>query len=335
MKFIEKEKLEPGMISTKSIYDEKHTLLLAANRTLTPQIVNAIRRGPLEGLYVFDEYSSYEELNTIMNEDTRRKTMSELRDFNIDQVIYLTNQIVASIMAKKDDLLVDLTELYSYDYGTYQHSMNVAMLSTTIGVGLGLDNQNLQYLALAGALHDIGKRVIPKEILNKPGKLNEEEQALMHNHPQFGYNMLYDNYNISAFTRSAILAHHENYDGSGYPNHLKGENIPLFGRIIHIADIYDALIQKRSYKNPFSCAEAIEYIMGSCGTLFDEDIVKTFLKYLVVYPVGSTVTLSTGEKAHVIKNRNHSVTRPVVITENKKMLDLANDPKCFNITIIS
>lgn len=332
MRFIPTAQLEPGMITAKAIYDNS-LLVTAANQTLTPKMISAVRRGRLQGLFIYDEYSDYEHLQVIVNDELRYRMVKELQDFNIDQVIYLTNQIVDSILQKKSDLLIDLNTLAIYDNSTYQHSIDVTTLATTCGVGLGLSVQNLQYLALSAALHDIGKQAIPKAILNKEENLTDEEMELMKQHPKIAYEMLYNNNNISSYVRSAILSHHENWDGSGYPNHLKGTAIPIFARIIHVADVYDALIKKRSYKEAYSYNDSIEYLMAHCSDMFDIECVKSFIKYLVVYPVGSTVILSNGKQAHVIKNRSTSVTRPVVMTEDKTVLDLAYDLDYLSVSI--
>ena len=333
MKYIPADRLEPGMITTKPIYGN-NALILASNHELTADTINAIQRNGIGGLYIYDEYSDYEQLNTILDESFRYKMVRAMKNFNIDQVIYMTSMIVDKVVGTGDHLMIDLQELFTYDQDTFQHSVNVSVLATTCGVGLGLGNDELENLALAGVLHDVGKRAIPKEILNKEGALTDEERHAMMQHPQCGYDMLYDNTNISAFVRSAILSHHENWDGSGYPNHLAGKDIPEFGMIIHIADVYDALIRKRTYKDKFLQKEAIEYLMANCGTMFDLDLVNTFLNYLVVYPVGSTVTLSTGQTARVVQNRRKAIMRPVVVTEDgKEVIDLANDRNYLNVVI--
>ena len=333
MKYVPADRLEPGMITTKPIYG-KNALILASNHELTPDTINAIRRNDISGLYIYDEYSDYEQLNTILDEGFRYNMIRAMKNFNIDQVIYMTGMIVDKVVGTGDHLMIDLQELFTYDQDTFQHSINVSVLATTWGVGLGLGNDDLENLALAGVLHDLGKRAIPKEILNKEGALTDEERHAMMQHPQCGYDMLYDNTNISAYVRSAILSHHENWDGSGYPNHLAGNDIPRFGMIIHVADVYDALIRKRTYKDKFLQKEAVEYLMANCGTMFDIDIINTFLNYLVVYPVGSVVTLSTGQTAHVVQNRRKAIMRPVVVTEDDKtVIDLANDRNYLNVVI--
>ncbi len=336
MQFVPAENLKAGMITTKSIYNDDDVLVLAANHTLTDPIIDAVRRCGIEGLFIFDEYSSYEQLRPILNERLRYQTVKELKNFNIDQVIYLTNQIVSDILENKADLLIELNDLLTYDYNTYQHSLNVSTLSTACGIGLGLGNEALQQLALAGALHDIGKRAISKAILHKADKLDEEEMRLMRLHPQLGYDMLYDNNNISAYVRGAILAHHENWDGSGYPRHLAGEDIPVFARVIHIADVYDALIRERSYKQKFSQRETLAYLVDNCDIMFDDTLVNIFMKYLVVYPVGMRVTLSDGRTARVIKNRASHVLRPVIITEDEEKveIDLAKDIFAKHLSIL-
>ncbi|MCR5099018.1 MAG: HD-GYP domain-containing protein [Lachnospiraceae bacterium] len=333
MKFVRTKNLEPGMISTKSIQDSSGVLMLAANHPITADIIQAMKRKGMAGVFIFDEFTQFEQFDSIVNDEFRQEAVNALRDFNIDKVIYLTNMIVEKIMSTKE-LVVDLHELSIYDQDTYDHSMNVCTLATTCGVGMGLDTDNLQQLALAAMLHDVGKRNIPLAILNKQGKLTPAEREIINEHPQMGYDLLYANQSISSYVRAAILSHHENYDGTGYPNHLAGEAIPLFARIIHIADVYDALTRKRSYKDKYMQSESLEFLMGNCGSMFDPDIVNTFLKYIVVYPVGCDVILSDGRIAHVIKNRSSSVTRPVVMTWDKEKLDLAKDPACRHITVI-
>ena len=142
--------------------------------------------------------------------------------------------------------------------------------------------------------------------------------------------MLYGNPGISAATRAGVLLHHENEDGSGYPKGLSGNEIPLIAKIIHVADVYDALCSKRAYKDDYQASESIEFLMSHCCTMFDLHVVETFLKYLVLYPVGCDVELSDGRIARVIKNRAESVQRPIVMTKHET-IDML---KVLNITII-
>ena len=182
-------------------------------------------------------------------------------------------------------------------------------------------------------LHDIGKIAVPQHILNKEGKLTDEERKIMERHAQYGYDILYNNYHITPRIRAAVRCHHENEDGSGYPVKLKGKSIPLFARIIHVADVYDALCKKRAYKDKFLHSESVEYILGGSGTMFDVDIVREFLKIIVVYPIGCDIELSDGSLARVVKNYVDFPLRPKVVVGGN-VLDLAHDKSTYNLTVM-
>jgi putative nucleotidyltransferase with HDIG domain len=333
MKYIRPENLEVGMILANPVYDEKGLCLLAANKELTPDIISKLQERHC-GLYIFDEFSKFEDINIIISDDVRNAIMTNTEQLKIDSVLFYSNMIVEKLL-QEENILMDTGTLKEYDQSIYEHSLNVAMLATNTAIGMGLSNEELQHVAQAALLHDIGKQMVPLEILNKEGELTKDEFELIRCHPQFGYDMLYSDNRIHPEVRSAILCHHENYNGKGYPNKLSGNNIPLIARIIRIADTYDAMYHKRSYKNPLPASEVLEYLMSNNGALFDLSIMQVFLQYIVLYPVGTDVVLSTGEKARVIKNRAKAVNRPVVMTYgDMKTLDLAKDPACFSITIV-
>ena len=334
MKFVQSKDLTVDMVTVRNIYNRRHELLLAANHKLTPKIISRLNDIGHPGLMVYDEYSVLENYHEYVSEETRNEAVNALMDLSIDKVIFCTNSIVDQIL-EKEDVLIDMnSDLMCYDSDTYEHSMNVCLLSTACGVVMGLDDRDLHTLAAGAMLHDIGKMSISKDILNKPGKLTEEERKEINTHPQRGYDMIYDNYSVPAEARTCILCHHENWDGTGYPNRLKGKNIPFLARIVHVADVYDAMCQKRAYKDEYNPVEVIEYLYAKCGAMFDGDIVTEFLRSVVVFPVGTRVELSTGDMAVVIRNRTSYVTRPVVCLEkSKKIIDLAKDRDAYNITI--
>ena len=159
----------------------------------------------------------------------------------------------------------------------------------------------------------------------------KEKYEEVKNHPRYGYNMLRNNYEISSVARNAILSHHENEDGSGYPRGLTSEKIHLFAKIIHVADVYDALTTKRVYKDAMNPADALEYLMGNAERMFDKDLVATFLEYVAPYPLGVQVELSTGQKAIVVKNNRGLLSRPVVRLDSGTRVDLLER---LDITIV-
>jgi HD-GYP domain-containing protein (c-di-GMP phosphodiesterase class II) len=181
-------------------------------------------------------------------------------------------------------------------------------------------------------MHDIGKTAIPVEVLNKPTKLDTHELWLVRQHALEGYRYLTKYAIGDEQARRAVLFHHERYDGTGYPNGLKGEEIPLVSRIISVADVYDALTSMRPYRLPIAPGEAIEYIMANAGTAFDYGMVTALLQRLELYPVGSLVELSNGEIAKVLCSANS--LRPVVqLIRNGEVGDLFRDYAYLNVTV--
>ena len=335
MRYIRTNELQPGMISVRTLFDKNGTKLLAANTQLSGNLIKKLSSNGYSGIFIFDEYSDYENMKTIFSEEERYEAIASLQSLNIDKVLFFSNSIVDKIM-HMEDIVIEMKDLQGFHDTTYEHSLNVAQLAVPCGIGMGLNNNQLVNLAAGAMLHDIGKIGISKEILDKPGKLTKDEFEIIKTHPQIGYDMLYDNQLIHPETRAGVLLHHENEDGSGYPFGYSYDQTPIIPKIIHVADVYDALRQKRSYKEKFSYSDAIEYLMGGCGTIFNYDVVLTFIKYLTVYPVGTDVLLSTGDVARVLKNHATNVLRPTVICkENKRILDLSKDEKTYNITITS
>ncbi|NSW89854.1 MAG: HD-GYP domain-containing protein, partial [Firmicutes bacterium] len=237
-------------------------------------------------------------------------------------------------------LLVNIIDLKSYDDYTYSHSVNVTILSLSIGAVIGLSKNILFKLGMAALLHDIGKVFIPKEILNKNGRLNESEFEIVKTHPYKGYQILKENNSFSYYSSIGVLHHHEKYNGTGYPFELVGSEISLLGRIITVADVYDALTSDRPYRKAMFPSEAIEYIMGGGGTLFDSEIVKFFTKIVVPYPVGTSVLLSNNTTGIVVKNYSDCCMRPIIkVVKHGDTLvtpyyiDLKNDPNTRGIVI--
>ena len=329
MRYVKAEHLEKGMVLVYTLYDNNEKVLLKANRKLTQNYINRIQQLDIMGLYVFEDDEICEHTPTV-SEQTRLKAIKSLKRLNIDDCIYIANNIVEEIR-ESESMIVETINLSSYDNYTYTHSVNVDILSVILGVAYGLRDDELRKLSQAALLHDIGKTCVPIEILNKPGKLTEEEFTEVKKHPQYGYNMLKDNYDVSSVTRNAILSHHENEDGSGYPRKLTSENIHLFAKIIHIADVYDALTTKRVYKDAMNPADALEYLMGNAERMFDKELVTLFMDYIAPYPLGVQVELSTGQKGLVVKNNRKMLSRPIVRLDGGALIDLMER---LDITIV-
>lgn len=329
MRYVKLQDLKQDMVLVYTLYDNNEKVLLKSNTRLIPAYIARIQQMDMDGLYVF-ENDEIIEYNPIVSEQTRIKAIKGLKRLNIDECIFVANSIVEEIK-ENESIVMETMNLNSYDNYTYTHSVNVDILAVILGVGYGLKDDELRKLSQAALLHDIGKTCLPIEILNKPGKLTPEEYDEVKNHPKYGYNLLKNNEEISSVTRNAIFSHHENEDGSGYPRKLSSERIHKFAKIIHIADVYDALTTKRVYKPAMNPADALEYLMANAGNMFDRELVEIFLQYVAPYPIGVTVELSNGEKAIVLKNNRDILSRPIVITERGEEINLLES---LDVTII-
>jgi len=179
--------------------------------------------------------------------------------------------------------------MVAYHRGTAQHSERVGALARRIGVEIGLGGVELEVLHWAGLLHDIGKLAVPEEILIKPGRLTPEEWLQVQRHPAVGSDLLRTISSGLEPIAAAVRAHHERWDGSGYPDRLAGEEIPLAGRIVAVADVYDALTHSRAYRpDAYTSAAAVELLVTSARRLFDPDAVDAFRRVLGARDVSTT-----------------------------------------------
>jgi HD-GYP domain-containing protein (c-di-GMP phosphodiesterase class II) len=209
------------------------------------------------------------------------------------------------------------------DNYTYAHSVNVAVISIILGISLNLSKQKLTYLCIGALVHDIGKSFIPKEILQKPGKLTPEEFEIIKCHSRYGYDFLKNYVDLSSYIKLIVLQHHERFDGLGYPNSIIGNKINYLARIVSIADVYDALTSDRPYKRAMCPSDALEYLMSNAGTLFDYDIINIFCKIVIPFPQGTIVSLSNGDIGIVEETFPNFPLRPIVkILKSKRLNEI-------------
>ncbi len=223
----------------------------------------------------------------------------------------VTSLLVEEIL-KAPDAMMNLIDIKSFDDYTFTHNINVATLCLIIGQSMGLSQEDLFDLGLGGLLHDIGKLKVSLSILNKDGKLTDAEFTEMKRHPTYGYEILCRSKDISERARMVPLSHHEKFQGKGYPKGLKGEAIPLFGRICAIADVYDALTTDRPYRVAMAPHEAMKIVTSGIDTQFDPKILTVFLHKMSLYPSGSLVLLNDGSVGLVLKANPKTVLRPTI-----------------------
>lgn len=254
-----------------------------------------------------------------------------------DDFTNATNSIANDLMRaiqENDAIAVDIDALKVSDEYTFKHSVDVATMAMVVGRQYGLNDKQVYELGVSGLLHDVGKSKIPNEVLNKPGRLTDEEFAIMKQHSLYGYRILQEKEDINDNIRYGVLQHHEKINGNGYPLGVPDEKITTYARILSVVDIYDALVTERPYKKAFSKRDAVEMIMSMTDEL-DINAVKSFLASVILYPVNSNVELSNGEKVRVVENNPQYVLRPTVVgLETGNVYDLANDLNCASLIIL-
>lgn len=229
----------------------------------------------------------------------------------LDDALSLVDEINQSI-ARNSSALVSLSRLKNVDDYTYLHSVAVCILMMALGRQLGLEGEVLKQVGLAGLMHDLGKVFIPKEILNKPGKLTEEEFNIVKMHPLKGWEFLKQSSEASDLTLDVCRHHHERVDGKGYPDKLSGEALTLFARMGAICDVYDAITSNRCYKKGWEPAESIRKMAEWKDGHFDEAIFHAFVKTVGIYPTGTLLKLKSGRLGVVTDQSQNSLTKPLV-----------------------
>ncbi len=270
--------------------------------------------------------------------DLLDKLVSDIRlgqSFEIDRVEEIVDDMVDSIV-RNPDALMWVARLREQDIGTYGHGLQVSVYLTAFGRHLGFPKPHLAVLAQVGLLLDVGKIRLPKDLLEKQGRLTPEEFEAVKAHVQHALDILSQTPNFHADVIEGIAQHHERMNGSGYPRGLVGEEIGVVGRMAGIVDTFVALTNHRPYAAAVSSYEALRSINGWGGDFFHEPLVQQFVSSVGVFPVGSLIELSTGEVAVVVAHNKLRRLKPrvLVVTGPDKtpvahpaMIDLLYDPK--------
>jgi HD-GYP domain-containing protein (c-di-GMP phosphodiesterase class II) len=319
---------------------------------LTERTIRRLRELQYSGLYIDDEISKGIEINETISGELRtnvtRAVFRLLTNVELNSSSHFAddmNRLYGYLDTLLDEILstrnavVNIIDIKEFDLYTYQHSVNVCVLSCIVGMAQNMPRADVRALGIAALLHDIGKVFVDKKIINKPDKLTVEEFEAIKKHPTLGGDYLRKTQAFSSAVLVGVLEHHERYNGQGYPLGLQGDKINTFAQIISVADVYDALTSVRPYHDPVLPSDAYEYIMGNGGQQFSWDAVNTFVKKVAPFPLGMQVLLSDGRKGIVYKNHDDFLTRPLIKLfpepgdTREQFLDLMEDHETHKITI--
>ncbi|NLY74155.1 MAG: HD-GYP domain-containing protein [Firmicutes bacterium] len=315
------DNLKDGMHLAKNVYRNDGNVLLAKGVCLHRGYIEKLKDFGIASVYIVDDSVGRVEIDELVTEQTRneatrivRETMQNIKNARTpegEKVIRIVDSITEELI-HNPNIIVNLVEIRAMNDYTFAHCLGVGILAMVTGIGLGYDYKRLKELGIGALLHDVGKALIPDEILYKPGQLSQAEYEAIKSHTKLGYEIIRDCKQFSMSSAYVAWQHHEKYDGGGYPCGLKGEAIHEYARITALADVYDALTTSRSYREQIMPHEAIEYLRDAEGIAFDPNIAEVFLEKIAPFPVGSLVLLNNGEKAVVVRINPEFPGRPVV-----------------------
>ncbi len=325
-----------GTLLGKTLYNSTGSILLKKGIELNETLLLRLEENGVFLVYIDDGYSQHE-IKDIIEPEVRYRAIQSIRNIfelvekkpknaseephdvrklliqksmakYLDSVKSVSATIIDNILSSQT-LMINLVDIKSYDSHTYEHSLNVAVLSLILGIEAKLGKNQLHSLFIGSLLHDIGKVLLPV----KAGKpLTEADIEILKAHPMKGYEYLKDSRSIDGIAKSIILQHHEHYDGSGYPRGTLGQYASLASRIVSICNRYDVLTSDTSAGRAVPPNEAMEYLMANAGTEFDFDLVSLFVRKIIPYPPGTLVTLSNGLIGVVTEVNNNFPLRPVL-----------------------
>lgn len=340
MQMIEKGRLRPGMVLGQDIYNFGHQIVIKRGTVLNDHMINKLQQFSILRVMVEDELiGTYEKKKYHRSAYSERVQNSpEFQRFqrDYDKELIEFENIINNIVERNCDidgdelfnLVLELLEdtqntfnafdmvqnLRHYDDSTYAHSINVGMLSYVFASWLGFSEEEKKTVTLAGILHDIGKTKMPLQIIQKPGKLSNEEYRIIKKHTEMGYQILEEK-QMDYHIRNAALMHHERCDGSGYPNGLKEREIDRFAKVISIVDVYDAMTSPRVYRGPMCPFDVIDVFVKEGLQKYDSRYILVFLKRIAESYMGERVCLSDGRKGTIIYIDGQAMARPTIMVD--------------------
>lgn len=338
MRSISIDDARPGMILAKNIYRESDgKILLASHLKLSEKYIQKIKElnHKFITIYTEDDLTQASDTQPICDE-TRihasavlNNAIEKLRqneELDIVQIKTVITEMIDEILARPE-VIYNLNQISTYDNYTCSHSVNVSILALMTGSLMGYNRKNLELLGIGALLHDIGKIMIDKKLLNKPSSLGPQEFEILKEHPHNGYEILKKRFPQSFLPAIVALQHHERIDGSGYPKGIPGTKIHHFAKIVAVADVFDAMTSNRIYQPAKPAYIAIREVVSHINTKYDSLVVDHFTRIVAPYPIGSVLILESGDKAIVtFVSRKKCLIRFVNGSRRGQSYDLYQSP---------
>lgn len=321
--------LNIGDIIAKDImYGARTRPLVVRDSLVTPYIKERLEELEIMTVEIFEKDLNEGNSKEIQKEK-KKQVFKKQYTQNVDNVKSVFTDIIKgekvnlskienvsqSLIKNAEDIYTtveSIDEIKQIDDYTYAHSINVSLYAMMLAKWMKLDEDEIKAIVKTGVLHDIGKGKVDKEILNKPGKLTDEEFAHIKQHAIFGYEICRPIIFLSDEVKNGVLMHHEKLDGSGYPLGIKDKQIPFYARIIAICDVYDALNSKRVYKEKQTPFDTFTQLAEIGKGKLDEDMLSIFLKNIVSLYIGSKVKMCNGEMGEIIHIPEDNTSNPIV-----------------------
>ena len=331
---IRTDQAEIGMMVANDIYSSGNQLIIPKGTILDERMITRLRFYNIYGFLIYrdeDENQPIQEesyiemlrnteefkkfnrtyVDTISNvEDNFNNVLNGESEFDVDELLAETDRILKE-GRNGAHVLEMLHGIRNYDDMTYVHSLNVSLICNIFAGWLKLSHEETRILTLAGLLHDIGKMLIPKEIITKPDKLSDEEFKIVKTHAIKGYQAIKDS-SVDIRVKYAALMHHERCDGSGYPNGFVTDQIDNYAKIVAIADVYDAMTSNRRYRNAICPFDVVEEFERDGFLKYDPGYLMTFMERIVFSYLHNIVRLNDGREGEVVMINKLSLSRPVI-----------------------
>ncbi len=347
--------VKPGMTVASDVYSSNGQMLVPNGSTITDDLITLMKNHQITFATVLSEDPTgggqKQEEKAQISEDAsyreRVRNSAEFKEFQgaFEDSMVKVNASLQHIVSNSDDidtndLLDKTTSIFSgstntslgildlvnnlryYDDSTYAHSLNVSIICRVLGKWLHLSDADIDTLTVAGLLHDLGKFMIPEEIVKKPGKLTDEEFNTIKKHPYLGYQHVKNNPNLDERIKAAMLQHHEKCDGSGYPSRLTGPNIAPFAKMVAIADVYEAMTATRVYREGLCPFHVIRMFEDEGYQKYEVAYLMPFLENIVQTYINNRVKLSNGQIGEIVMLNRTALSRPMV-NVNGSFIDLS------------